>query len=135
MPDPDPPSSQARERERMLLFAITSPLAAVALVFGFVSAPPLLLLSLVGLKGMIFAAILLWGNRRKRVRLATCVAVGFAWFGLHFIDRVFYGTPYHSVETWPAYFAELAVFWLGVALAFTLSTLWRSTPDRSESNV
>ncbi|MDR3406645.1 MAG: hypothetical protein P4L99_29440 [Chthoniobacter sp.] len=134
MPVFGPSSPQARERERVLLWKIISPLAAIALVYGFVSARPSpLFVTAFGLIGMAFTAVLRWGNRRKRVRLAMVVAFGIFWFGRIVIEHAFFARPTSDMP-WPAYIAELAVFCLGCALAFALSHHWEPTPDKPESN-
>jgi hypothetical protein len=107
---------------------ILSAFAVAGLIYGILAAhPPLLFLFFSGLLGMAFAAINLWGERRKRTTLACCIAWGLFWMGKSVLERVFFGRPYDSSRmSWPAVCAEIAALTLGYALAFAFSLLWKS---------
>jgi len=131
---PKPSSPEARERERSIVFMITSPFAAIALVYGIASAhPPLLFLAAFGLLGMAFTSILLWGNRTKRTRLALVLAFSLFWLGGSAIERAFFARPLNDMPDF-AFIAALAVFSLGCTLAFTLSRLWKDTSAKPAAN-
>ena len=136
MPVLEPSSQQARERERVILFKIISPVAAIALAYEIVSAcPPVLFLIAFGLQGIAFAAILLWGNHRKRGSLAMIAAYSLFWIGRSVIERLFFGRASTDMMPWSAIIAEFAIFWLGCAFAFTFWRLWKPTQEKAESNV
>jgi hypothetical protein len=109
-----------------------------ALVYGIVSSrPPLLFLTANGLCGATFAAIIFWGNRRKRTFFAVTVAFSLFLVGHPAIERAFFGRGYNTGSMpWPAYFAELGAFALGFAVAFSaLTRFWKAIPEDSKSGV
>jgi hypothetical protein len=128
-------SGQRRERERVVFFKIIGPLAAVALVYGVMSAhPPVLFLAGSGLLGMGFTAILLWGNRKRRAVMGISVALVFLSVGRFVIEHTFFARPFSPDDMpWPFVIAELAAIGLGCTIAFPLFRYWERATDQPNS--